>query len=119
MTDRNQGPEILEQNDYMVLYRDVLNDGVVLKHCLPCECDTIYLSGDRLRIYHEREPSKEAMVPESLASLLPPASFVKEIMHVILDSETAEQIRKEMINVRTFIDFCDLVDRLLRRFTKA
>jgi hypothetical protein len=100
-----QGPimEVLEQREYAVLYRERFHKGVrlVLKHYLSdCDyfADVIYIGDDRyLDVYHvQGRLSRE------------------EYLSLFLDSETAEQIRKEVMSVKTFEDLYKLFDSLLK-----
>jgi len=95
--------EVLEQNEYAVLYRERFHKGVRLvhKHYLSgCDyfADVIYIGDDGfLDIYH---------VQGRLRS--------EEYLSLFLDSETAEQIRKDVMSVKTFEDLYRLFDRLLK-----
>jgi len=94
--------EVLEQNEYAVLYRERFHKGVKLvhKHYLGCDyfADVIYIGDDGfLDIYH---------VQGRLRS--------EEYLSLFLDSETAEQIRKEVMSVTSFEDLYRLFDRLLK-----
>jgi hypothetical protein len=104
MRAKVQGPimEVLERREYAVLYRERTVGGVklVLKHYLSdCDyfADIVYIGDDGyLDVYHVRTLDRE------------------DYLRVFLDSETAEQIRKEVMSVKTFEDFYKLLDSLLR-----
>jgi hypothetical protein len=101
-----QGPkiEVLEQREYVVLYRERFHEGVglVYTHYLSsCDhfSDIIYIGDDGyLWVFHT---SSLARVREDYLSLF-------------LDDETTEQIRNEVWSVKTFDDFFKLMDKLLK-----
>jgi hypothetical protein len=99
-----QGPmmEVLERNDYAVLYRERFGKGyrLVYRHYLSaCDyfSDVIYIDDDGfLWVYHMRGRNREDYLSE------------------FLDSESTQKIRDAIMSVKTFEDFAQLLDRLLK-----
>jgi len=99
-----QGPimEVLERREYAVLYRERTVGGVelVLKHYLSdCDyfADVVYIGDDGyLNIYHVRTLDRE------------------DYLKLYLDDRTATEIRREVMNAKTFEDFYKLLDSLLK-----
>jgi len=93
--------EVLAETSYAVLFRQRFNHGIRLvhRHYLGCDYfeDAIYISDDGfLNVYYTNGRAEE------------------DYLKLFLDDETAEQIRKEVMNVKTFEDFYRLMDMLLR-----
>jgi len=93
--------EVLEQREYAVLYRERTDGGVSLvhRHYLGCDdfMDIIYISDDGfLYVYHVHGRHSE------------------DYLKLFLDGETAEQIRKEIMDVKAFDDFNKLFEKLLK-----
>jgi hypothetical protein len=93
--------EVLEQSQYGVLYIE-RNHGIklVYRHYLsPCDyyADVVYIGDDGyLDAYHIH------------------GRDVETYLGLFLNSETAEQIRKEVASVKTIDDFYGLLNRLLK-----